>query len=152
MTKRYLCFLLAFVLCVSGFCFPAYAAQANETVVYYADGSYLVTTITEIPTRSTNTKTSSKSGWYYNDNDELQWKITVTGTFSYDGTSAQCTHVSGTTTIENTTLWKLNSESPSRNGATATFSVVLARQFLGISYKKETHSVSITCDKNGNLS
>lgn len=152
MMKRYFCFLLALVLCVSGFCFPAHAVQTDETVVYYADGSYMITTVTEIPTRAANTKTASKSNVYYNEDNELQWKITVTGTFSYDGTTAQCTQVSGTTTIENTTLWKLDSESPSKSGATSTYSVVLAKKFLGISYKKETHSVSLTCDKNGNLS
>jgi hypothetical protein len=132
--------------------FPAYALDTQENVVYFEDGSYLVTTLTESSPLFRSTKTGSKSSRYYNSNDELQWLITVTGTFTYNGITSQCTYVDGTTNIIDPDRWFLDSESPTISGATATYTIALARRTLGIVYGRETHSVSLTCDKDGNLS
>lgn len=128
------------------------AAEVVEKIEYLEDGSYIVTTIEESITRATGTKTASKKNNFYNEDDELQWTITVTGTFTYDGTSSTCTKATGTTTITNTTNWYLISESPTKSGNTATYTVTFGRKVIGITTSKPTYSVSLTCDANGNLS
>ena len=152
MIKHITCLIVILSLWISLLICPVYAAETQENIVYYEDGSYLVTTITEIPSRAGGTKTGSKSGRYYNSNNDLQWLITVTGTFTYDGTTSRCTYVDGTTSIADTGTWALDSENPTMRDATASYSVVLARKALGITIGRENHTISLTCDKNGNLS
>lgn len=152
MIKRYFCFVLALTLLLAGNILPAHASGSEETVTYFADGSYLVTTLTEIPSRASGQKTASKSDRYYDADGSLDWLITVTGTFTYNGTTSQCTYVDGTTSIVATNIYSLYSESPERSGGTATYTVVFSKHVLGIPFSKETYSVSLTCDKDGNLS
>lgn len=152
MVKRISCLLVAFILLLTAVALPAYAATTRESILYFEDGSYKVTTITESSALTRSTKTASKSDRYYNADDELEWLITVTGTFYYNGTTSECTYVDGTTTIVKTNLWTLKSETPASNGGTATYTVVFGRKILGVVVGTETHSVSLTCDKNGNLS
>lgn len=151
MLKRISCLLAAFVLCITVTTLPAHASDISETIEYFEDGSYKITTITE-DSRTRSTKTASKSERYYNADGELEILMTVTGTFYYNGTTSECTYVDGTTTIVKTNLWTLKSETPASNGGTATYTVVFGRKILGVVVGTETHSVSLTCDKNGNLS
>jgi hypothetical protein len=152
MTRRILSFFCILALLASCFLFPAHASEHQETVVYYEDGSYLVTTIAESYSRSSGTKTGSKEDRYYDASGNLQWKITVSGTFSYNGITSNCIYADGTTTIVDSSYARLGSESTYRNGATATYTIKLEKIVLGIVVGKETHSISLTCDKDGNLS
>ena len=128
-----------------------HAAQTQQEIEYLDDGSYIVTTITESPSRAGNTKTGTKTDHYYNSDSELQWTMTVTGTFSYDGSTSTCTNVTGSTSITNT-KWYVVSESTSRNGNTATYDATMGYKVLGITINKEVRTLNLSCDKNGNLS
>ena len=129
-----------------------HAAQTQQEIEYLDDGSYIVTTITESLSRAGNTKTGTKTDQYYDSNGALQWTISVTGTFSYDGSSSTCTNVTGSTSITDTASWRLVSESTNRSGNTATYEATLGYKVLGITVRKETHTLNLSCDKNGNLS
>ena len=131
---------------------PVQASEISEETTYFTDGSYVIITITEIPSRAAGTKTGAKSARYYSNSNELEYAVTVTGTFSYNGTSSQCTSADGTTSITNTNKISLASESFSKSGAVATYTVTINHKVLGIVIGKETHSISLTCDKDGNLS
>lgn len=152
MAKRIFTLFCVFVLLISFFLFPAHAAEHQETILYYEDGSYLVTTITESVSRSHGTKTGSKDDRYFDVNGNLQWQITVTGTFTYTGTTSTCIYAGGTTSIANTDRFKLVSDTHTQTGSVATYTAVLGKKALGIVVSKETHSISLTCDKDGNLS
>lgn len=141
---------IAIVMCGSFPCVEA--VELDRTVEYLPDGSYIVTTITEGPTMRDGTKTASKSMHNYNANDELQWMIVVTGTFTYNGTTAQCTNVSGSTSIVATNSWSKVSEEYMKSGATATYTVTFGIKTLGIALSQRDFSVHLTCDANGNLS
>ena len=147
--KRLSIYILALSLVI---CFIPFTAQATETttnIQYFEDGSYLITEIVVSNTRSI-TKVAHKNDTYYSSTDVPQWKISVTGEFLYDGTTSTCTYATGTCTIYVTSDWAFISESSSANGNTATYYATISKQVFGINIDPRTHSVSVTCDENGN--
>lgn len=150
--KRIVSVIIFFMVVMHVFPLCAFAAETTETIEYLADGSYIVTTVTESVTRANSTKTASKTDRYYNADDELQWLMVVTGTFTYDGSTSECTSVRGSTSIVESGKWYIISDSPTKSGPTATYTVTFGYRALGITIDRPTHSVSLTCDANGNLS
>lgn len=132
---------------------PSAPAKAETTtdVVYFEDGSYVVTVLQEYSTRSSNQKTASKSSTLYDPNGGAVATLTVHGTFRYDGTTVTCTASSYTYQIHNSS-WSFSSGSASKSGNTATAKGTFARKVLGITVDSKTLTVSLSCDKNGNLS
>lgn len=126
-------------------------AETTTDVVYFEDGSYVVTVLQEYSTRSSNQKTASKSSTLYDPNGGSVATLTVRGTFRYDGTTATCTASTYTHQIHNSS-WSLSSGSASKSGNTATAKGTFARKVLGITTDSKTLTVSLSCDKNGNLS
>lgn len=126
-------------------------AETTTDVVYFEDGSYVVTVLQEYSTRSSNQKTASKSSTLYDPNGRSVATLTVRGTFRYDGTTATCTASTYTHQIHNSS-WSLSSGSASKSGNTATAKGTFARKVLGITTDSKTLTVSLSCDKNGNLS
>lgn len=148
MMSLFLCILL---VCSIGI-LPVKATESNDliinqTVEYLDDGSYFVETISESSVQLfSNTKTGTKTAKYYTSSNTLVYSVKVTGTFSYDGSSAEATdavgmllcHVSDATPIS-------LSDYTSGASAIATGSVT----YNGATLRK---TVTLTCDKNGNLS
>ena len=141
--------VVAMLLCMVPF--TAQAAEADTQIEYFEDGSYLVTETEIINTRML-TKVGSKTATYYNANDEIQWKVYVTGEFLYDGTTSTCTYASGTTTIYNTSYWRKNTDYTTYNGNSATYTVIFDYYVLGFHTDTLDCSIPITCDENGNIS
>lgn len=56
---------------------------------------------------SSKTRTGSKTKTYYSSDDKKLWSITVTGTFTYNGSSSKCTSCSGTKSIYSDS-WKVD--------------------------------------------
>lgn len=132
--------------------FNAFAAEdivTDSCIEYFEDGSYMVTEITEssISTFSTST-TKSKNSYYYDSNDNLQWRVTITGTFSYTGSSATCTKATTSYTIYDN-AWKVTSAVPSKSGNKATGDFTVKRYFAGIPVKTVNRIVTITCSNTG---
>ena len=147
-----LCILMLLSLAVS----PAMAAEVETaaTVEYLPDGSYIVTVVEEQDTHGvrSNTKVGSKTRSYYSASDVLQWKMTVTGEFLYDGTTATCTYASGVINVVNTSHWEVINESATAGDTTAYYTVTFTLWSLGVPIGDTTYGVSISCDANGNLS
>lgn len=149
--KRLLTLLVTICLLFS---LPFHSSAASDTdknIIYLNDGYYIIVTTESIDTRATNTKSGSRSFDCYNSNNELEWKAVLSGTFTYNGTSATCTASSCNTTIYNTNWYEI-SNTASKSGSTASATVTMGRKFLGITIEKETHTISLSCDKNGVLS
>lgn len=133
----------------------AYAASDfQETQVLevqrFADGSYLVITLQTIETYASGTKTGFAKYTYYGANNDILWEAVLTGTFTYNGTTATCTESSCNVTIYNNN-WYVISKSASKNANTATGTVTMGYKFLGITIKQETCNLRLFCDPNGNL-
>lgn len=144
---KYFSTILAFLLVLVVLSPAAVCAQEQDgtTYVIYDDGSYVIIEIAEIQSRTVSTRIAAKHYTYYDANDVKQWKATVTGTFTYDGTTSQCTAVN-TSFTRYTTTWTLDSVNKNKSGATA-----FADFYLSCSIWETSVRVTVTCDKDGNV-
>ena len=147
--------LLAFVLLLSGLPTQIAHASAGEElleVISYADGSYLEITLETLPqARASGSVTKAKNYVYKNENNIEQWKITLTGSFTYTGTGSTCTASSCNVTIYQSD-WSVASKSASKSGNTAYGTARILRKYLGATVSDKTYNGTLTCDKNGNVS
>lgn len=154
MRRRILSIFLLAILLAGVLPFNAYAAepaQTEETVTYFEDGSYLVTTVSENGSRASGTKTGYKNKYYYNDSGELLWQATLSATFTYNGSSATCTAANCSVSI-NDSSWYVVTKSASRSGNTATAVLTMGKTAMGVTTTKSTYTITLSCDANGNLS
>lgn len=151
--KRLICGFLVCVLAVNFFIPVASAAQIDSTkdVIYYEDGSYLTKEILEIGSRAAGSKSGQTAYNYFDSNGTLLWKAILSGTFTYNGTNVSCTASSVSVQISDT-AWYEVSKNSDISGNAATGEVTMGRKFVGITIDKVTIDMSLTCDKNGNLS
>lgn len=141
------CILILFAL-------PLQVQAQQRDVIYYADGSYTIVAIegsVDGMTRTTSSKTGTKHYDHYTSSGQLQWKVTLTATFTFDGSASTCTSVQtpGITIYAND--WTVSSKSSYRNGNTATANVEMKKSGL-LGSKKYPVTITLSCDKNGTLS
>ena len=153
-TKKISFFILAIIFCFSA---PLSAlAQSttvnNSEIQHFEDGSYLVIQKeTVISPFSSGTKTSSTTGYYYNGDNEQQCSVTLTATFSYTGSSARCTNADTSYRIYDS-AWKVTETKVGKAGNKATGIFTVKKYWLGIITKTVPLTLTLTCDKNGNIS
>lgn len=142
--------LLGFLLTT---CFTSnisYAATNTQIITRMdSNGGYWVETITTPQSiYGTKTqKTSTKTTKYYNANDELCWKYSLTATFSVNtGVSATCTDSSAKLSIYKSG-YSLYNEKHSHSGNEATGTIKIKHN--GVVKAK---TISLTCTKNGTIS
>ena len=152
MKKRFISALFAFIL-IAALPFNAFAAEPTEKTnsIYFEDGSYITIILEEITTRASGTKTAKKICNYTASDGTLCWEAVLTGSFTYTGTTATCTASDCDVTVYESAYYVV-SNTPTKNGSTASVALTMGRKFLGITIEKKNYNWSITCDKNGNLS
>lgn len=148
--KRFAASILLLCILLSTFCLPSLAAAHQESITYFSDGSYMVTTIEVTETRQTRAASGTVSGNktrdYYNSSNQLVWSITVYGTFSFNGSSAEATDADYSYEVYSSD-WSFVSGSASYSGATATASGRFKHGLLSTNA-----TVSLTCSPSGKLS
>lgn len=152
--KKLLCLLMLSVILINMIPFYAFASsspQTNDEVIYLDDGSYIVVELSEGNSLARTTVQKNKSYTYYSSSDEALWKAVLTGTFTYNGSTATCTSSSCDVTIYDD-AWYVVSNSASKSGASATAEVTMGKKFLGITIDKESISISLTCSPTGSFS
>lgn len=152
--KRMFVLILCVILSISILVLPVSATTIvegehiiiSQTVEDLGNGYYYVETI-YVPAIQTfgSSKTGTKTAQCISSGTTI-YTISVTGIFTYDGVSSEATSASGSiaTYVENATI-KSRSAYTSGASAIATGSV----SYLGLTLQK---TVTLTCDKNGNLS
>lgn len=150
--KRMITFALV-LACLLSLAAPASAASTDSReITYYDDGSYLIVTVSTAPqSRASGTTPGSASAEYYNADDVLRWVVTLTGSFTYNGSSATCTSANIDATIYESG-WSCSSKSAYASGSSAIGSATMVRKVLGVQVDSVPVSLKITCDKNGALS
>lgn len=149
--KRILALLIALCLIATVPLTTSATSSTDDSVIYLDDGSYIVVTVSSFDTRASGSKTGSKSYNFYNSNDELEWKAVLSGTFTYNGTSATCTSSSCNITVYDTSWYEV-SKTATRSGNTAYATFTMGRKVLGITVSKKDYSLTLSCDANGILS
>lgn len=145
--------LFIFISCCAIFFMTANASDESITSsvrIDLPDGNYVIETVTEntdtLTTRATSTKSGYKTSVYYNSSNVAIFGVRVDGTFSYTGTSSWSTSAAATVYIyDDSGSYVSKSASYSSNYATATGKVKY-------NYVTIPRTVTLYCDKNGNLS
>ena len=148
--KKYVSYILIVALLLSMIPMNTFANE-NMEVFYFEDGSYMTIEIISADTRATNTKSGSKVANYYSEDGSLDWRATLSGSFTYTGSSATCTSSSISVSISNS-AWYTISKSASKSGASATGSVAMGKKLLGVTVSQIAKNLTLTCDRNGKLS
>ena len=164
--KKIIIFTILFSVMLSA-CIPANASSEsfvesheNSEVMYFDDGSYMITTLTEKnieysqynATRSAYIRTGTKTANYYSDDDELIWTYTLTGEFNVNsGISVVCTNVSASQTI-NSSSWGFYDENTYIEHQVARGKGFFKNKVLFVTVKTVEVDLFIRCDVNGNLS
>lgn len=149
--KRLFCCVLSLLLIIGMLPYHANAAGNNIETIYFQDGSYLVTEIITNGSRASGNVTGSKPSAYYDSEGVIQWRVTLTGSFTYNGSSATCTSSSANVTIYDST-WYTISKTTGKSGNTATASVTMGKKAVGVTVAKVPISMTLECDADGNLS
>lgn len=124
--------------------------QISTNIIYLENGCYVIEELVTLESRALNMITGTKNQRYYNSSGEQVWYASLTGTFSYNGSSATCTVATCDVTIINTS-WYVISKSADKSGNVARCSVTMGRKMLGVKVDEESISFKLTCDPNGNL-
>lgn len=149
--KKGLASLFCFLIVCSVFSVSAYAYAeepefVRQTVEYLDDGSYYVETVHESNSLARTGKSGTKTAQYHSASGSLIYAVTVNGTFIYNGYGSSATSASATVSIyASNTSFNGKDAYTSGASAVATGSVISS----GITLRK---TVTLTCDKNGNLS
>ncbi len=114
--------------------------------------SRLVKWIKDIVARLSRTKTVKKTKYanYYASNGKPLWSVYLTAEFSYNGKKALCTSSSISCVIVDKD-WKLVYSSNSEQENTAVGNFVVKQYKLGVPLKEIEKTLTLTCDKNGNV-
>lgn len=132
--------------------FPVSALEQKKEIIQLDNGYYLETIIEETPTtRASNQKTAKKTGNYKNAQGTTMFSVTVTGTFTYTGSSSACTKSIASATSKNAN-WKISSKSASKSGNKATAKATAKRYVDGTAVETQNCTVTLTCSSNGSLS
>ncbi len=153
--KKFVVIALSFVML---FIFPlsAHATLANTSIsetIVFEDGSYIIATISEKPSLCeaavllASSKTGTKTIRYYTAGNTLEWAFSVTGTFTYDGITAQAISATASHNIY-LSGWTCTGEIAWYSGSTASASAT----FKNINLLTKNASVSLSCSPNGTLS
>ncbi len=126
-------------------------STSDLDIIYLEDGGYIMVELNTNSDTARATVSKSKVATRYSDDDEMQWQIRLSGSFTYNGTTASCTSSSCTVTIYNN-AWYMDSKTAWASGNTAYATVEMGRKLLGVTVKRETVDLTLTCDKNGNFS
>lgn len=152
--KRTISLLLILVAVLSFLPLGTANAEQNseqKEIIPLEDGAYIEVTIESVATIASGTVTKNKNYTYYTSDGSVEWKITLTGTFIYNGTTSTCTASSCSVTIYNSN-WYAVSKSTTKSGNTAYATVTMGLRYLGITVTKQTYNITLTCDKDGNVS
>lgn len=141
------------VLTIAIFVFPMYAnaAEKENNVVYFDDGSYMTAEVIANRMRASGSVMGNKINTYYDSEGNAKWKAVLTGSFTYTGSSATCTSASIDVTIYDSN-WYVVSKSASKSGNTASASVTMGKKVAGVTVSKVSANLTLSCDANGNLS
>lgn len=150
--KRMISCVLLFAVILTMLPVVGFASAASETIVAsFEDGSYMTEEIDVQDARASGSKTGTKTRNYYDANDDLVWKVVLTGKFTYTGSSATCTSSSISTTVYDS-VWYTVSKTSSKTGNKAKGTAVMGEKALGVTVGKVQVDLTLTCDANGNLS
>jgi hypothetical protein len=132
---------------------PTFAKEITCQEVYLGDGIYVETIIeeSEIALLSLKTKTGSKTNKYKDSNGTVLYTLTVSGVFTYTGSSSTCISSSTSTTVSSNN-WTVISNTSSKSGNKATAKEIYNQYLDGRLVQTKTCNITLTRSATGSLS
>lgn len=151
--KIFLCICLGIL--ISNTTIMTSASQSNTVVETFSDGSYIESSLSFPSTYETfsnsSTKIASKTSTYKNNSGKILWSVTVTGSFTYNGSTSKCIRSTVSTTCPDRN-WKIVKSFASKTDSTASATVSTAQYLNGIHMRTINRTIKLTCSKTGKLS
>lgn len=157
--KKFLNYSFIFIFLLSVFFSPV-SVRANDSILssqkeYLENGDYFEITTIEHDINdffsTSKTITASRTAKYVTSSGTVCWSVTVTGTFSYNGSTSKCT-ASKVSASSNNSNWRIASKNSSHSGNTAS-ATATAKLYKGSGVVQTvTRTVKLSCSKNGVLS
>lgn len=152
-------FLFAVMFCTGQVCrgLNIYAKETKSTEIIieekYEDGSYIESVL--IPNdynvlSKTSTVAGNKKYSYKSSSGKLIWTATLSGSFTYNGSTAKCKTSSVKINIVNNN-WKIKEKNSKASGASAVGTVTTGRYIDGVSVQTIKRTLTLTCTENGKL-
>lgn len=149
--KRFVACLFVVILFANLLTISGRAAEVTKEIVSFEDGSYAVIEVMTNGSRASGSVTGTKNYTYYGTDNVSEWKVILTGKFTYTGTSANCSASDVDITVYDP-IWYVSSEYTSKSGNKAKASVTMACNLDGATITRVPVSLTLTCDADGNLS
>lgn len=148
--KRVLVTLFTLLLSVSVVALPVSATEPTDqllsrSIEYLDNGDYIITEVYKSAAQLFSGTNGYKTSTYTHANGSNIFSVTVYGTFTYNGSTSSATSASATVRLINANV-SFVSKNAYTSGATAFATGTV--NYGGINI---TRTVSLTCDKNGNL-
>lgn len=122
-----------------------------RVVKTFDDGSQLLEGMPRIIQKTRGNITAQKPVYHRRSDGIVLWSATLVGTFTYNGVTSFCSIASCSTSI-NDSAWSEQSCSAYPSGNSAIGNVTMIRKILFIVLETVPITITLTCDKNGNLS
>lgn len=152
--KRFFIFALSALLLFGMIAPCAYAEEINlvgQDVKEVAKSGDLLIVISELRASSSGIKSGSITYTKSGSSGSTIWTAILSASFTYDGTSSSCTAANLNISISSSNCYEI-SRSVSRSGNTATATFTIGYEILGVTYNTENYTITLSCDKDGNLS
>lgn len=149
--RRAIFVLLSFVVSVLCLTTPvAYAAEQDDILIKQSvevldDGGTITSSLYECAHQPRSGKMGYASATYKNALGTVMWKVTVTGTFTYDGNTSSATNAE-----VSVSLYSNNVKFENKNAYTSGVSAI-GTATVTYNGSRTTRSATVSCDKNGNL-
>lgn len=144
--KRFISVAFLVIVMTSISAVPVMAADnAADSIIYYEDGSYAVVTLSNDNFARANID-KEKVYTYYNLQGQRCFAYTLRASFTYNGVTSQADSCKGGVVIYREG-WTLSTHSEYVSGNTAYGRAT----FTGPNGESRTASLTLTCDKNGNV-
>lgn len=144
--KRLFFMFAAALLALNLLAYPALAADSPSTqTIFYEDGSYAIVSMNVNPSARSNAA-KDKTYTYYNPLGQRCFTYTLCAFFTYNGVTSKADSADYKATIHRQG-WDLDTHSEYVSGNTAYGRAT----FTGPNGESRTASLTLTCDKNGNV-
>ena len=148
--KRVLITLATLLLLVSMVALPVSATESTDqllsrSIEYLDNGDRVITEVYRSAAQPFSGTNGYKTSTYIHSNGSSIFSVTVNGTFTYNGSASSATSASATVRLINA-----NASFVSKN-AYASGAAAFATGTVNYGGINITRTVSLTCDRNGNL-
>lgn len=160
MNRKFITLLVAFLLIYNWntLSVQAITPTAASAIELLDNGYYYETTITDaeptdtpVSRGSNNYTTKTKTTQLKNSSGTVLWSVSITATFYYNGTIAQCTTCTPSAKAYAST-WSIKSVTSSKSGNSATATAIATQTGAAGTTQNIPKSVTITCSPKGIVS